>query len=567
MSVIRVNSPPGTAGRLFGSLFLGVFLLFGLGFTGMAGRSYWAAAQTRAWIPVECTIVSSQVIPSANAEKSADLSVRYRYSFKEHEYFSTRLSRGMSSSRDAADIYRLSQQLAPGTRTNCFVDPEHPEEAVLFRGELVSGIVLLFPLAFVAIGGGGLFSMWRSRRNAPDALSTKAISVKPAASGKGRLIAGFICGMFLLFGLVLGYIFAGKPLLLILSARSWETVPCTIVSSRLVSHSSGDGTTYSVEVVFRYTVDGDNYTAARYKFAGGSTSGAESKREAVRQLPPGKKTVCYINPHDPTDAVLIRGLTPDLWFGLIPLLFILIGVVGLWFTVFRIGRADVVVTSAPLRNPVVTSPRAATPVTGSAELQPAQTRTVKLIGFSVMAVFWNGIISVFLYNLIADARRDRVSWFLVLFLIPFVAIGIFLIGAAVRQALALSNPRPRLTVNPSAVPPGKKFAIAWELDGKVQAVRRLRIVLEGREEAKYRRGTNTATDRHVFATIPIVDTADFDVIRRGTAELTVPADTMHSWTSANNSIVWILRVRGEIPRWPDIDDEFPFTVLPHSASA
>ena len=33
----------------------------------------------------------------------------------------------------------------------------------------------------------------------------------------------------------------------------------------------------------------------------------------------------------------------------------------------------------------------------------------------------------------------------------------------------------------------------------------------------------------------------------------------------DNKIVWALRVRGEIPRWPDVDDEFPFTVLATSA--
>jgi hypothetical protein len=39
---------------------------------------------------------------------------------------------------------------------------------------------------------------------------------------------------------------------------------------------------------------------------------------------------------------------------------------------------------------------------------------------------------------------------------------------------------------------------------------------------------------------------------------------MHSFAAKNNKIVWTLHVRGEIPRWPDVDDEFPFTVLAHA---
>jgi hypothetical protein len=41
---------------------------------------------------------------------------------------------------------------------------------------------------------------------------------------------------------------------------------------------------------------------------------------------------------------------------------------------------------------------------------------------------------------------------------------------------------------------------------------------------------------------------------------------MHSFEASNNKIVWAVKLHGEIAKWPDVDFEFPITVLPASAS-
>jgi hypothetical protein len=311
-------------------------------------------------------------------------------------------------------------------------------------------------------------------------------------------------------------------------------------------------------VIYRYVVEGRNYTSARYHFMTGSSSGHAGKAAVVAQLQPGKALECYVNPQDPTDAVLNRGFTPDLWFGMIPLVFAVVGGAGLWFAVLRRKKADHPFVGATGLSP--TSGLAQPLVSG--ELKPAQSRFAKLVGLVVFSLFWNGIVSVFVVIIVSHWRRGESSWFLALFMTPFVGVGLFMIGSVVRQALALSNPRPRLTINPSAVSLGKEVGISWAMDGKVEVLRNLRITLEGREEVTYRRGTDTATDKNVFATFELVNTTHTTAIRAGMARLTLPALTMHSWQSPNNKVIWTLRVRGEIPRWPDIDDEFAFTVLP-----
>ena len=118
----------------------------------------------------------------------------------------------------------------------------------------------------------------------------------------------------------------GLPLWQIASARNWPAVPCEIVSSRV--HYEGGALTggESVEVSFRYQTAGRSYTAARYKFVTGASHGFVDHAAIVARLPAGTKTVCFVNPDDPLDAVIERGLTTDLLFGLMmPLPITLLG--------------------------------------------------------------------------------------------------------------------------------------------------------------------------------------------------------------------------------------------------
>ena len=50
----------------------------------------------------------------------------------------------------------------------------------------------------------------------------------------------------------------GGSVLNVLAARSWTPVPATVVASNVRSHH-GDGTTYSVNVLYAYEVAGRGY--------------------------------------------------------------------------------------------------------------------------------------------------------------------------------------------------------------------------------------------------------------------------------------------------------------------
>jgi len=159
-------------------------------------------------------------------------------------------------------------------------------------------------------------------------------------------------------------------------------------------------------------------------------------------------------------------------------------------------------------------------------------------------------------------RGEGTGWALGAFLLIFQAIGVALLAAVPYQMLALANPRPIITVSRAAVPIGGSVSFAWELSGAAHRVSALKVTLKGCEEARYRRGTDTHTDTHVFHEETIVDASHAMSIARGSGTIRIPANSMHTFTADNNKIVWTLQVTGDIPRWPNIDETFDIVVRP-----
>ena len=124
---------------------------------------------------------------------------------------------------------------------------------------------------------------------------------------------------------------------------------------------------------------------------------------------------------------------------------------------------------------------------------------MRFFGMLAIALFWNGITSVFVYHALDSFRTSQPEWFLTIFITPFVLVGLGLIGGVFYQALAWRNPVLRVTAPADGVALGAELAFAWEFTGQTQRLRGLAIELQGLESATYTRGTNTVTDREVFA--------------------------------------------------------------------
>jgi len=566
--------------KLFLSVFFGIFALVGSILLVVMGTAAIGTLRTYAWDETPCTIVASGFNADDGVETgAAGWQVRYRYVVAGEEFFCTTISMGWAT-RDTSEDRRLSQRYAPGVETTCYVNAGDPAEAVLFRGSLGDLVWLFFPLPFAAVGFGGLYFVWRRPRTAADgtAVAPPLTSGATGTTAKAGVIMVLFFGVFLVVGAVGTWALGVRPLLRVLDASDWPAVPCTIVSGHVAEHDSDDGYTYSVELVYRYEFEGRSYTSDRYHFMSGSSSGRAGKQAVVDRHPPGSATVCFVNPDDPTDAVIERGFSATMLFGFIPLVFFIVGLGGvagvfvnrargkaraagdIWG---RAGLRPSLQTGAAATRPGGSETRPTVGSDGPVVLETRGKRTGKFIGLMIFGVIWNGIVSIFVVAMINDGWSGF-SWFMALFLVPFVGVGLLVLGMAVHAGLAIFNPHPRLFLAKGALAPGEWLDLRWEMLGDTRRLRRFRIQLEGREEATYRRGTDTHTDKSVFALIDLADATTAADIAAGAARVQLPAETMHSFASQNNKVVWALHVRGDIPRWPDIDDEFPFTVLARS---
>jgi hypothetical protein len=365
-------------------------------------------------------------------------------------------------------------------------------------------------------------------------------------------------GVFAAVGAGMFYFFSYLPLHGVMTAGNWVQRPCSIVSSEVkVASTSKKSTTYTIEIVYDYTFNDIEYQGRRYDFSGGyASSGRSGKQAVVDKYPAGSESVCYVNPAVPSQAVLNRGLTSAMWIGLFPIPFLAVGVIGLLATAGILGRkkADV-----PWQNGIDPS--------GPVVLKPQTSPLAKFLAMVFFALFWNGIVSVFVYMAVRSFVRGRPEWFLSIFIIPFVLVGLAVFVSAFYSLFAIFIPRPTLTLSRAQIPLGGRARLSWTFSGNPYALRRLRIYLRAEEKCTYRQGKNTRTEEHRFHNQTIFETQNQQEFPNGEIEIRVPADTMHSFVAANNKVIWTIHMEGEIPLRPDINADFPFTVTPHGQPA
>ena len=560
---LRSGGPAsGVFSKVFASIILAFFLGLGCFFTYLVGRSVFSAARTYSWAQTPCEIVSSRVVrnpPSADPDEAFVFDVQYRYDRDGRGYTSRQFQPGYSGSKEVAEAARLAERYPAGSRAVCYVDPRNPQNAALRRPRVWTAAIVLFPLVFVLVGAVGLAAVWwpKSEKTGDESGVEPAISGKAVPAGKALGCAAAFFGLFFAVGLGLFYFFFAKPAMRIAAARSWRETPCVVLSSRVRTHEGDDGDTYSVDVLYEYDFGGRTYQSNRFQFLGGSSGGRAAKEAVVARHPPGTRTVCWVDPADPQEAVLVRSFTKDYWVGVVPLVFLAAGGGGLLW-----------IASTARKKRAGSTPRfsAAEAGTGPVALELTATPIRKFLVILLVGLFWNGLVGVFVWQAVKGWRSGNPDGCLTVFLVPFVLVGLLMIWGLFHQFLALFNPRPRLMLSPRSIPLGGSAAIDWSFSGAAGRIEKLRIFVEGREECQYRRGTDVHTDKETFATIEIVEVPGLARGASGSATLRIPADTMHSFTASHNKVVWTLKLQGEIRSWPDVVEEFEIAVRPAGRS-
>ena len=107
------------------------------------------------------------------------------------------------------------------------------------------------------------------------------------------------------------YTHALSPLIENFNSRNWKEVPAVVVKSRVENarrrSKNGHYTVYRARISYQYRFNGKVYSSENYSaFTRDFSRGSSEKFRIVRNNPPGKKIICFVNPAAPQQAVCSR---------------------------------------------------------------------------------------------------------------------------------------------------------------------------------------------------------------------------------------------------------------------
>jgi hypothetical protein len=231
---------------------------------------------------------------------------------------------------------------------------------------------------------------------------------------KSAFLAILLGIIILGIGVVVGY-FSSRTLISARAMKTWREVSATVVSCDLqVSHGSKGGPTYQARATYQYEVDGVRHTGNRVSLHTGSDNVGSFQRrvhaDLKQRMERKQPAVCWVNPADPNESVLIRKPRMELLI-LMQLFVMIFGGAGL---------AILLTGVAALFQPSVQ----ADSLEGQGRIRMRGASSHRVAG--VLAVAWNGYAGWFLWTAAHIVSPEQVPWFLWL----FAASGIVPAGVA-----------------------------------------------------------------------------------------------------------------------------------------
>lgn len=309
-----------------GWIVLGLFTLFGLAVAAAGLCIAWKSIQGLLWEEVHCVIERFEIKTEPAEIEPFSLDLRYRYTWQGREFIGTQLVTSGSSSCDFESLIEAqaeTEQMADtsqlaNARANCRVNPKHPEQSALLPDveSLYGGLLLA---VFGSCFAGTIIGVVRSERR----------GAKPENSQRADNFVGLcFCGVFLIGGIASAWFIFVQPMMRGIAAKQWTATPATVIWSKVKTHSGSKGSSYSVDIFYRYTFNGRAYRSNRWGTQDGSSSGSSAKQKIVAAHPAGSAFTCYVNPQKPWQALGDPDPFPGGFWMLFPLPFLAIGGVG-----------------------------------------------------------------------------------------------------------------------------------------------------------------------------------------------------------------------------------------------
>lgn len=188
--------------------------------------------------------------------------------------------------------------------------------------------------------------------------------------------------------------------------------------------------------------------------------------------------------------------------------------------------------------------------------------------FAATAFFliWNSITAVLVMVAVKGHVAGRPDWLLTIFVLPFVAIGVWATYFFAQQMLLHTGIGPTsLEISDHPLVPGCAYRLFLSQAGRLQ-MQSLELLLVCEEETTFRQGTDIRTERCRVFSDTIFDKRDFKIEPSDAFQhecvLRVPKHVMHSFRAKHNAVHWMLIARGQAKSWPAFERAFPVIIFP-----
>lgn len=525
-------------GKVFGIFWIGFSSIFF--FIGC--WVIWTSLKENRWKEVPVQVSEFKIKAQRKLDPPFQAQTKYTYQWEGQSYTGTKVYTQEKGTEEYEELGRLEYEIRVEDLKTCFVNPDNPSEAALIMqskaGLIFGAAFALFGALFISIG----VSIFRVPAESAS-LSEHADEDSEGGGLGGKLIGIMFFSLFALAGTGAA-VYMVNNLMTAKASQGWDETKASVIWSRIVS----DDDTSKLKVFYQYNYRGTQYRSNTVSSFESSSSG--NKGGLLKEYPRKKKTVCYVNPDAPWQAVLKNELGWGWLWALFPIPFLLVGYGGL----FAICFLD--------KSPFGKKTSRKEELKKEALFQPGNKRLMAVIGSIFIALFWNGIVSVFLFQVYKSWSSGSQDWFLTLFMIPFTLVGIGLIIHIFYRILALFNPKPMVMLSPGYLTIGQSADLAWKIPSGGHKMNRFTVTLIGDEEAEYKRGTNTSKDTSCFYEEVLVDETTLRNSAQGVAQVTLPKEgVVPSWQGKHNAIHWKLIITGEIPKFPDLTEKYDITVI------
>jgi hypothetical protein len=316
-----------------------------------------------------------------------------------------------------------------------------------------------------------------------------------------------------------------------------------------VTHGFGRGSSLHIYIAYSYAVDGRQYRGSRYQFFDNFTSIGLDRYH----IGPNRGISCYVNPQNPADSVLDRGIPQDgyAWFI----------VLGGSVPFFGFGALVLV---GLVRTLVFGPPRLAKHLhaDGPSILECRWPPLTGIVVFGFVFLFGGGGFAGMLLLFAAPRPNEFFTWAdtnILSVLIPTGVAAAFMGGLFVNSVFVAMCPRAVLTLNPGRVALGDRADLKWEFTGSTARIRSLRLSLKGIQSKRHK--------DNVFFDKRLVLTSDPQQIAAGEIKIRVPRDSKSSWDASDGKVIWSIHMQANIPWWPNIDADYVFLVTPRADDA